>query len=111
MHRDDARNGARPPLADIIEGCRSNRINRSVARDGVPERAVFTDESRAIVRDPPARAKVEEEVADCFLFCVLMFDACGIDLIDAAQKKIALNSQRYPVEKSRGRRDKHDALG
>ncbi len=72
---------------------------------------MFTDESRAIVRDPPARAKVEEEVADCFLFCVLMFDACGIDLIDAAQKKIALNSQRYPVEKSRGRRDKHDALG
>ena len=69
-----------------------------------------TDESRVMAADPAVRAKVSEEVADCFLFCVLMADAFGIDLIDAAQKKIEINAQKYPVEKSRGRRDKYDKL-
>jgi NTP pyrophosphatase (non-canonical NTP hydrolase) len=69
-----------------------------------------TDESRVMTSEPAVRAKVSEEVADCFLFCVLMADAFGIDLIDAAQKKIEINSQKYPVEKSRGRRDKYDTL-
>lgn len=69
-----------------------------------------TDESRVMTADPAVRAKVSEEVADCFLFCVLMADAFGIDLIDAAQKKIEINAQKYPVEKSRGRRDKYDTL-
>ncbi len=69
-----------------------------------------TDESRALVRDAVARAKVAEEVADCFLFCVLMCDAFEIDLLDAAQKKIDLNAVKYPVEKSHGRRDKYNTL-
>jgi NTP pyrophosphatase (non-canonical NTP hydrolase) len=69
-----------------------------------------TDESRVMAADPAVRAKVSEEVADCFLFCVLMADAFGIDLIDAALKKIEINAQKYPVEKSRGRRDKYDTL-
>ncbi|MSR70209.1 MAG: nucleotide pyrophosphohydrolase [Phycisphaerales bacterium] len=69
-----------------------------------------TDESRALVNDPAARAKVAEEVADCFLFCVLLSEAFGIDLLEAAQKKIDLNALKYPVEKSRGRREKYDAL-
>ena len=69
-----------------------------------------TDESRLMATDPAVRAKVSEEVADCFLFCVLMADVFGIDLIDAAQKKIEINAQKYPVEKSRGRRDKYDKL-
>ena len=69
-----------------------------------------TDESRLMATDPAVRAKVSEEVADCFLFCVLMADAFGIDLIDAAQKKIEITAQKYPVEKSRGRRDKYDKL-
>ncbi len=69
-----------------------------------------TDESREMPSDPAVRAKVSEEVADCFLFCVLMADAFGIDLVEAAMKKIKVNAQKYPVEKSRGRRDKYDAL-
>lgn len=69
-----------------------------------------TDESRAMVSDPAVQAKVREEVADCFLFCILMADTFGIDLIDAGRKKIEINAQKYPVEKSRGRREKYDAI-
>lgn len=69
-----------------------------------------TDESRAMVADGAVQAKVREEVADCFLYCILMADAFGIDLIEAGQKKIEINAQKYPVEKARGRRDKYDVL-
>lgn len=69
-----------------------------------------TSDSRAAVNDPKAQAKVREEVADCFLYCILMADSFGIDLIDAAHDKIAVNAAKYPVEKSRGRSDKYDQL-
>lgn len=69
-----------------------------------------TDEARAMTTDAAATTKVREEVADCLLFCVLMADAFDIDLIEAGHEKIAMNSRKYPVEKSRGRRDKYDTL-
>ncbi len=69
-----------------------------------------TEESRALTEDPATRAKVEEEIADCFLYCVMVADAFGLDLIAAAQKKLAANETKYPRDKSRGRREKYDAL-
>ncbi len=69
-----------------------------------------TEESRLMVADPATIAKVREEVADCFLYCVLVADAFGIDLIDAGHEKIEINGRKYPADKSRGRREKYDAL-
>jgi len=34
-------------------------------------------------------------------------EVCGIDLIDAANKKIDLNAQKYPVEKCKGSNAKY----
>lgn len=61
-----------------------------------------TDESRVMAADPAVRAKVSEEVADCFLFCVLMADAFGIDLIDAAQKKLKSTRGNIPWKNRAG---------
>ena len=69
-----------------------------------------TEECRRVQDDPMAIAKIREELADCFLFCVLLADACNIDLIDAAHDKIEGNARKYPVERAKGRRDKYDAL-
>ncbi|MBM4009345.1 MAG: nucleotide pyrophosphohydrolase [Planctomycetes bacterium] len=69
-----------------------------------------TEECRCMPSDPVAITKIREELADCFLFCVLMADACKIDLIDAAHEKIEVNARKYPVERAKGRRDKYDAL-
>ncbi|MSQ90914.1 MAG: nucleotide pyrophosphohydrolase [Phycisphaerales bacterium] len=69
-----------------------------------------TDEARAMVHDAATVAKVSEEVADCFLYCILVADSFGIDLIEAGEKKLARNGENYPVEKSHGRSDKYDAL-
>jgi len=69
-----------------------------------------TEECRHVQDDSVAIAKIREELADCFLFCVLMADACNIDLMEAAHDKIEVNARKYPVDRAKGRREKYDAL-
>jgi NTP pyrophosphatase (non-canonical NTP hydrolase) len=56
------------------------------------------------------REAVALECADVLLFLVRLADRLDIDLIAAANRKIAINAERYPVEKARGRADKYDRL-
>lgn len=50
------------------------------------------------------------EAADVLLYLLRLCDKLGIDLGAAAQRKIALNEQKYPVDKARGRSTKYDKL-
>lgn len=54
--------------------------------------------------------KIKEELADVVNYCVLMADACGLDLDEIVQAKIERNNEKYPVEKSKGKREKYDKL-
>lgn len=54
--------------------------------------------------------KIAEELADVINYCVLMADACGLDLDEIVQKKIELNNLKYPVDKARGKSDKYNEL-
>lgn len=54
--------------------------------------------------------KIKEELADVVNYCVLMADACGLDLDEIIQEKIKVNSVKYPVEKAKGKRDKYNKL-
>ncbi len=56
------------------------------------------------------RAEVAMEAADVLLFLVRLCDKLDIDLAAAAEKKLALNAKKYPVEKSRGRATKYNKL-
>ncbi len=58
----------------------------------------------------PEREAVALEMADVLLYLVRMADVLGIDLADAARRKMAINARRYPVELARGRADKYDRL-
>lgn len=49
------------------------------------------------------REAVAMELADILIFLVRTADQLDIDLIAAAEAKIALNEQRYPADKVRGR--------
>jgi len=54
--------------------------------------------------------KVKEEAADV-LICLLNFcSVMDIDLSEAVRKKIEKNKKKYPINKSRGRLEKHDEL-
>lgn len=60
-------------------------------------------------RLPPERlAAVAAEMADVLLYLVRLADVLGADLIAAAQTKMALNEQRYPIERARGSSRKYD---
>lgn len=56
------------------------------------------------------RAEVEQELADVLLYLVRLADKLGVDLEQAARAKIALNGEKYPVEKSRGSSRKYDEI-
>ncbi len=56
------------------------------------------------------REEVALECADVLLFLLRLTDKLGIDLAQAAQKKLVLNAKKYPVEKSKGRATKYDRL-
>ena len=54
--------------------------------------------------------KIAEELADVVNYCVLMADSCNLDLDDIVQKKIAVNNEKYPVNKAKGKSDKYNKL-
>ena len=56
------------------------------------------------------REEVALECADALLFLIRLCDKLDINLIEAATKKIALNAEKYPVEKSKGKATKYDKL-
>lgn len=66
------------------------------------------EESQALSRDK--LAEVEAEIADVFCYLLMISDKLGIELIEAANKKIVFNESRYPIDKSKGRSDKYTKL-
>ena len=66
------------------------------------------DESRRLA--PETLAKVGEEMADVLLYLVRLADKLDVDLVQAAQRKMQLNAQKYPVERARGSSRKYTEL-
>jgi NTP pyrophosphatase (non-canonical NTP hydrolase) len=68
------------------------------------------EEIDAALDDPDFAARVAEELADVQIYLMFLAHRAGIRLDQAVLDKLALNEQRYPVERSRGSARKHDAL-
>jgi NTP pyrophosphatase (non-canonical NTP hydrolase) len=64
----------------------------------------------ALPADPAAREALSDECADVFLYLLLVADAAGIDLLDAARRKLDKNAAKYPVEKCYGSSRKYHQL-
>lgn len=56
------------------------------------------------------KSEVALEIADVLLFLLRLADKLQIDLIKAAEKKMALNAEKYPVAKSKGKAAKYNKL-
>ena len=63
------------------------------------------EESRNLT--PEKREQVSHELADTFVYLLRISQVLEIDLIQAANEKIALNAQKYPIEKARGKNNKY----
>lgn len=64
-------------------------------------------ETESHVLSAEKREQVGHELADTFVYLLRISQVLNIDLIDAANKKIELNAQKYPVEKARGKNNKY----
>jgi dCTP diphosphatase len=59
---------------------------------------------------PAQRDQAALEMADVLLYLVRLADQLGVDLLDAAHRKIGLNAEKYPVDKARGHSRKYTDL-
>ncbi|HLU04248.1 MAG TPA: nucleotide pyrophosphohydrolase [Advenella sp.] len=50
------------------------------------------------------------EIADVLLYLLTISRVLEIDILQAAQEKLQLNAQKYPVQKSKGNAKKYDRL-
>ncbi|MFD9550574.1 nucleotide pyrophosphohydrolase [Nocardia salmonicida] len=60
------------------------------------------EESAAVGTDPTLRGRVEDEVADVFIYLLRLADVLDIDLVGAVERKMQKNASRYRVELARG---------
>jgi dCTP diphosphatase len=60
--------------------------------------------------DAQARRAAADEVADVLLYLVRIADKLDLDLLAEAERKLADNERRYPVEKARGSAKKYTEL-
>ncbi len=56
---------------------------------------------------PEKREAVSHELADTLVYLLRLAEVLQIDLIEATNKKIALNALKYPVEKAKGSNAKY----
>ena len=56
------------------------------------------------------KEKIEEELADVLNYCILLADACGLDLDEIIQKKVKRTSEKYPIERAFGNKAKYTEL-
>lgn len=54
--------------------------------------------------------KIEDELADVFLYLCRLAQVLEVDLMQASEKKILKNKQKYPIEKSKGLATKYTDL-
>jgi len=62
----------------------------------------------AVVADK--RKAIEQEIADIAMYLTYLAHDLGIDIDAAARAKLALNAERYPVDKAKGSSRKYTEL-
>ena len=51
--------------------------------------------------------KIEEEISDILMYCLMLSDDLDIDLENAILEKLEKNKKKYPVDKSKGNSKKY----
>ena len=68
------------------------------------------DGDAAVLGDAQSLREIRLEVADVLVLLAEFANVAGIDMALAVQEKMAINAERYSVEKSRGTARKYDRL-
>ena len=68
------------------------------------------EQSNKIKHNPEAMVKIEDEVADIFIYLMRVMKKTDIDLEKAVINKMKKNEAKYPVELSKGLSKKYNEL-
>ena len=68
------------------------------------------EEAREFSLSPEGRNRIGEELSDILLYLLLVANKAGIDLEAASSRKLAINAEKYPVEKSYNSARKYSEL-
>jgi len=82
----------------------------SIEAAEVLEHFQWLTEEQSRQLDETRRQAVAHEIADVFLYLLQLSDKLGIDPLQAARDKLALNGQRYPADKAKGSARKYTEL-
>lgn len=82
----------------------------SVEAGELLEHFQWLTEAQSQTLAPDKTAQVAAEAADVFLYLLQLCDKLGIDLVAAAQAKMLVNAQKYPVALARGSSAKYTEL-
>jgi NTP pyrophosphatase (non-canonical NTP hydrolase) len=74
----------------------------SVEASELVELFQWLTEEESAAPDPDRRRRVAEELADVLWFLVRLADRLDIDLLEAAERKLAANAAKYPADRVRG---------
>ena len=62
-----------------------------------------------LTRDAASITPLRHEAADVLIYALLFCNRLGIDPAQAIRDKLALNAEKYPVDRAKGRADKYTA--
>lgn len=85
-------------------------VSLSIEAAEVLEHFQWLTEEQSRSLDDASRQAVAHEIADVLLYLLQLADKLGIDPLQAAREKLALNSERYPADKARGTSRKYTEL-
>lgn len=67
-------------------------------------------DAKDAAKRPETAQAVKDELADVLMYLVRLSSVLGVDLNDAVTGKLALNGQKYPVDKAKSTSKKYDQL-
>lgn len=65
-------------------------------------------DSNVVKNDQQKMVKIQDELADIFVYLLRIADRTGVDLENAVYHKMKKNIEKYPVEKARGNSKKYN---
>lgn len=76
----------------------------------IMEHFQWLTEEQSCALPPEKLHQVREEIGDVLIYLARLADQLGIDLLEAAVKKLEVNRTKYPVDKARGTAKKYTEL-
>jgi len=73
----------------------------------IAEHFQWLTEQQSRKLDAAKKEEVAHELADTLIYLVRLADQLGVDLLEATERKLAVNESKYPAERVRGSSKKY----